>query len=396
MDTVAIIIQKLSGGGAERVAANLSFELSSSYDVKIIVFDASDATYQTGGELLDIKLPPRRSKLGQMINIVNRTIKVKRIKRKYNIKCSISLMEGANIVNILSKQRDRVIISERNLTSFFLKGAIAKIREKFITHKADKIVSLSELVRQDLIDNFNVPKEKVQTIYNSVDGDKLSNKPIQDEVFHFDQSVRYIVSIGRLTYQKGQWHLLKAFKYVKESLPNTKLLLLGEGELRAQLQQFACKLGLEKDVIFLGYCKNPHSIIKNADVFAFSSIVEGLGNVLLEAMACGLPVVSTDCDAGPREIIAPKTNPSTKTKTIEMADYGILTPVFGSSQFDDNDTVLSNEEKLLGDALLKVLQDTELRNHYANMSILRAKDFNPNEIKRQWDDLIQDLIAIND
>lgn len=395
MASISIIIQKLSGGGAERVAANMSRELSDKFDIKLIVFDAGDMSYETGGEMIDLKLPPARGIVGQFVNIIRRIARVRNIKKKYNIRCSISLMEGANIVNVFSRRGEKVIISERNVTSFFMKSKLARIREKIVASRADKIVSLSEFVKTDLISEFAIPNEKIQTIYNSVDSNKLlelASSSEEKEYMRFEQGKQYIITMGRLTHQKGQWHLLRAFKAVKEVVPNSKLIILGEGELKGKLQMLIHNLELDDDVMLLGYVRNPHWIIKNADVFVFSSIVEGLGNGLLEAMACGLPVVSTDCDAGPREIIAPDTNPSLKTREIEMGKYGILTPVCKES-FEDIDKSISNEENLLAEALVRILVDDNLKKHYSHMSLLRANDFRPEAINKQWENLIHNLVS---
>lgn len=381
---IAIIIQKLSGGGAERVAANMSIDLGKDYNVVLIVFDMSDATYKYGGKLYDLNLPVKNGGFGKIINIYNRIKAVKKIKKKENIICSISLMEGANIVNVLSKQNDKVIISERNLISFFITSKIARIREKYLLKKADYIVTLSEVVRKDLINNFSADPNKLVTIYNSVDTSKFS----------FDNQINKsnaftIVTMGRLTKQKAQWHILRAFKKFHNEYPNSKLQILGQGELLNEYQEFVKKLGIENYVEFLGFASDPHNIIINADLFVFSSMVEGLGNVLLEALACGKAIISTDCDAGPREILAPSTDPISKTTRVEYAEYGVLIPVTVNDYFDKDELNLSYNELCLAEAMTQLYLNPEKIKEYEKKAIKRANDFTPNKITQDWKRVIE-------
>lgn len=393
MKSIAIIIQKLQGGGAERAAANLSRELSEHFEVKLIVFDASDRVYEYGGELIDLSIAPNKTLIGKIINIIKRVYKVKKIKKKYKIDCSISFMEGANIVNVFSRYKDKVIISERNLISFFESTLFSKSKVKLTAYLSDKIVSLSEVVRMDLIENFNIAADKIVTIYNSCYKERLlgTSEKTQEIVESIDKDKKYIVTAGRLTYQKAQWHLIKAFKIVNENIPNSRLLILGEGELKKDLLELVNSLGLNDSIEFLGYVKNPHRIIEKCDIFAFSSIVEGLGNVLLEALAFDKVIISTDCDAGPREILAPNTPIRKKTKKIEMGMYGILVPTFDKDYFDKNNLNINEEERIMATALINSLKDGELIKKYELAASIRIKDFEPMNITRKWIELIESL-----
>lgn len=386
---VAIIIQKLKNGGAERAAANLSKDLSDKCNIFIITFDAQNICYDYSGELIDLNLPATSNMFKKAIVFLRRIKKVKKIKKEKNIDVAISFMEGANLVNVLSKEKECVITSERNLPSFFYKR---KFKLRFICNKADKIVTLSKLVKKDLVKNYGISAEKIVPIYNSCDKKRLieTSKEVDKIIEKLDKNKRYIVTMGRLNYQKGQWHLIKAFKKVKEEIEDVDLLILGKGEMENDLKELAEKLGIETSVKFLGYLKNPHKILNYCDVFVFSSIVEGLGNVLLEALAFDKAIISTDCDAGPREILAPDTNMDKKTNEIEYGKYGVLVPTFNEKHIDKNNIFeMSRQELILADAIIKMLKNEKLRKQYENNAKERIKDFQPNKIKEEWINLIE-------
>lgn len=383
---IAIIIQMLSGGGAERTAANMSIDLSKDYEVHLIVFDGSQTTYKHGGVVHDLQLPATTSNLSKIVTLIKRIGAVKRIKREEGIECAISLMEGANLVNILSKGKERVIVSERNLISFFIKGRIHKQLEKYIYRKSDCIVTLSEVVRNDLISNFGVNSQKVITIYNSVDPSKFLFSNIGESAIN--QYKPYMVTMGRLTEQKAQWHIIRAFSYISNKYPEYSLLILGKGELRESYEQYISKIGLENRIKLLGFQPNPHTIIANAQFFVFSSMVEGLGSVILEALACGIPVISTDCDAGPREILSPETDVNLKTKDVEYAKYGILTPITINDHFDEKVVTLSKEEIYLSEAMEALINDDNMRHMYCNKARERAAYFSPEAVEKRWREVI--------
>ena len=100
--------------------------------------------------------------------------------------------------------------------------------------------------------------------------------------------------MGRLSKPKGQWHLIRAFKKVKETIKDMKLIILGRGELEDYLKQLVEELNLEKDVYFLGFQKNPFKFISKSKIYLFPSLYEGFGFPVIEAMACGIPVVCSD------------------------------------------------------------------------------------------------------
>lgn len=228
MKAIAIIIQKLNGGGAERTAANLSILLSKFYNVHLIVFDGRNIAYPYKGILHNLEMPPQKNKVK---NLFNRVILIKKIKKQYNISATISLMDGANLVNILSRVSGEVIITSiriymslsRSKNSLFY-----YILTRFIAYKSNFVVALSKGVEEDLYFNYKVDKHKLKTIYNPVNVNSLN-------IFYKKEKINetfLISTMGRLEKQKGQWHLIKAMKKVLRYYPSAKLEIYGDGVLK--------------------------------------------------------------------------------------------------------------------------------------------------------------------
>ncbi|WP_138294444.1 MULTISPECIES: glycosyltransferase [unclassified Clostridium] len=388
---IAIIIQKLNGGGAERAASNLSIFLGERYEVHIIVFDGAQISYPVEGKIHDLNLPPMHSLWGKLRVLFKRIKKVKCIKAKENIVCSISLMDGANLVNVLSRKRDRVISSVRvhMSTSRLKKGWISRQLQiqfmRFIAKRSDQVVCVAQDVADDLRSNFGVPEKKLATVYNVCDGNMLFDLAGGQRINLGSQSV---ITMGRMTTQKGQWHLIRAFKKVIQTQPQATLYLLGEGELEKEQQQLAKDLGIAEQVKFMGYIQSPHAYIVGATLFVLPSNFEGMSNVLLEALGCGKACIACDCHSGSREVLSPGCATPTVYKQLEYAPFGVLTPVCGYGQRNATEP-LTREEEMLAEGIIRLLEDEPLRKHYETKGFERVRDFSPEAILREWEKVIE-------
>lgn len=383
---IAIIITKLNGGGAERCASNLSVELSRLYNVYLVVFDASDIAYPYGGNLIDLKIPKANNSLSRYLGVIKRAYQLRKLKKKYNIETAISLLEGPNLVNVLSKWKEKTIVSVRNCMSKQPGGFVAKKIIQYASRKADLTVSLSKMVGKDLVDNYGIMPEKIVTIYNHVDRHLLERQHVKSDLL-INPSRRYIVSMGRLHPQKGQWHLIKAFKRVSEVCPDLDLLLLGDGPLREDLDKLIKELDLQNRIIMPGYVEAPHKYFKYCEMFVLSSRYEGLGNVLLEAQAFGLPIISTDCPSGPREILSPNSDLSKIADEVEYGEFGILIPVDESLEINSK-TELTKQENIMAETIIKLHNDRDLLEKFKGRSIEGAMRFDKNRIINDWKSLI--------
>ncbi len=171
----------------------------------------------------------------------------------------------------------------------------------------NNIISLSEGVKDDLVNRYDIDPEKIVRIYNPVSIDSIrllmKDKSTSVDRINIDPNNFNIFSVGRLTKQKGYNFLIDAFIANDEFIKNQKLFILGSGPELQNLQRQIEIHSQNKNIFLPGSFKNPFKVIKDADLFVLSSIWEGFGHVIVEAMACGIPVLSTNCPSGPDEII---------------------------------------------------------------------------------------------
>ena len=180
---------------------------------------------------------------------------------------------------------------------------------------ADRVVTVSEAAGEDLIDVTGIAEEKVRTIYNPVVTENLkqqAREPVDHPWFR-EGAPPVVLGAGRLEKQKDFETLIRAFSRIRKST-TARLVILGKGSRKSQLEELAHALEVRDDVLLPGFVDNPFKYMARAGVFALSSRFEGLPGVLIQAMATGCPVVSTDCPSGPREIL-------------EEGRYGPLVPV---------------------------------------------------------------------
>jgi len=236
----------------------------------------------------------------------------------------LSAMDHSNIVALwaqrLTRVRARVVVSVHSTLSMSVKHSNGRSRlipyiARWCYGWADGVVAVSRGVADDLHNTIGLPRERIRVIYNPVvlpEFFELAKEPVKHPWFR-SRDPQVLLSVGRLTAAKDYPTLLRAFSLVIRACP-IRLVILGEGEERAGLEAMVRDLGLEDVVSLPGFAKNPFAYMSKAAMFVLSSAWEGFGNVLVEAMAVGTPVVATDCPNGPAEIL-------------ENGKYGRLVPV---------------------------------------------------------------------
>ena len=396
---VGLLISSLNGGGAERVVSRLSMILYSEYDIYILLFDAKNIKYDYKGRVIDIKTPANSKGLLSKIKLLmQRTHRTRAIKKTENLDIVISFLDSPNIVNILSKNKGcKVAISIRNYTDFEKRSSrtlkLANFLMKRLYRKADVVIPVSIEISKMLFEKYSISKSKLKVIYNPydiMDIGRLANENIEDKYENFMHSEKTFISVGRQVYQKGFWHLAKAFKLVLENEPDARLIIIGSGKNDVKLLKLINDLGIENSVLLTGFQKNPFKFIKKSQVYVMTSLFEGFPNALVEAMACGCPVISTDCKSGPKEILLENFNFNNTTEDILFGDYGILVPVFKEGENWDSGT-FETEEYLLSEAMISLLRDKEKLKYYSRKSIERAKTFNYERCFKKYKSLIEEV-----
>lgn len=355
---LAIIVPSLRGGGAERVVVNIVRNIDlSKFDVTLILVKKE-------GKYINL-IPPCISIIDLNSDRVRYSM-LRLIKRLNSLKPDIifSTLGHLNLALLAIRPflnfKHKIIVREANTPSEVLKRlpgikkAIFKYLYVKLYPKADIIVAQCKAMKDDIVEMVNIDENRVTYIYNPLDLEYI-NKNMTDKN-PYDKRKINLLAVGRLTYQKGFDILIDAFKIVENNIPNVHLTILGDGELRRELEEKRNQLGLESKISFEGFKENPYPYYYYADVYVLSSRWEGFPNSLLEALACGCKVVATDCKSGPREILGEN-------------KYGLLVPV--------------EDSMALAEGIIEAINSE-------NKSKDRAKDFDIRNIIREYEKLFEE------
>ena len=307
---VTTFVKNLLGGGAERVAVNLLQGLPRDvFAQELVMVDA------WGPFLEQVPEDVTQTNLALGNNVMNAVPQLIRYLQRRKPDVLVSHLAHANVAAVVAaacaRTGTKVVLIEHNDNSAVdqerTRSAASKAMQQFKSlayRRADKIVGVSEGVSDYVGHTFGVPRAKLETIYNPVVSERLlrrSREPVAHPWFAEGEPPVLLAS-GRLREQKDFSTLLKAFAQVRKARA-CRLIILGEGTLRPDLEAEIAALGLQDDVALPGFVENPYAYMRGAAQFVLSSRWEGLPTVLVEAMACGCPVVATDCPSGPAEIL---------------------------------------------------------------------------------------------
>ena len=357
-----VVIPSLARGGAERVVSLLTQEWAKAHDVELALFDSSYPAYPYSGELVDLALPAAPTPAGKVINAFRRIFKLAYVIRRSSPDQIISFMESANfpvvLAGLLTGTRERITISVHNNPYRF--PISYRILIPWLYRLPREVVAVSAGVRDALVSGFKLPKSCCHVIPNPIDLHAVKLLQRQHILPHSYQ--RWMeehptfLAVGRLHPQKGFDRLIQAMTIVVKN-HKCQLMILGEGPERKALESQIHSLGLTDYVLLPGVVDNPFPYYAAAIAFVLPSRHEGWPMVLVEAMACGCPVISFVCPYGPDEII-------------EDGVSGLL--------------VAEGDVEGLARAMERVLQDKSLRKRLGGGGIERVKRFDVREIAKQW------------
>lgn len=315
--TISLFIPNLNIGGEERVIATLASQFANhGYKTDLILISAKGKFLSEVSDKVNVVNLKAKNAYSSVPNLI-------RYWRSSKPEILISTLDLTNLIALIVRKvlklNTRVIIRIASTVSIqkrsLLKKKIEKLLLSIIYTWADEIIAVSLGVSEDLSRYTKIPLERIKVLYNPVITPSLLEKR-EENIDHpwFGEGQQPIVlGIGRLHDAKNFALLIESFSMVNSIIP-AKLIILGEGDKRPELESLIKKFNLSDYVALPGSVSNPYKYLKNAAVYVLSSNWEGLPTTLIEALACGCPVVSTDCSSGPNDIL-------------KGGKYGYLSPV---------------------------------------------------------------------
>lgn len=362
---ILIFTPSLYGGGAERTIVNLvQILIKHHYSVTIVIAKSIENNHEyplpDGINLIRLHCKKTKFSFFKLIHHIN----------KENPNIIFSTLNFSNILayfaNAFSFKRKVIVL--REATHRYLSGETSftnKLLTRYIYNNVNKVIALSEGVKDELVHDFKININKICVIYNPVDIvliNRLKNEYVSD--FDFLLNPNVIIYVGRLHPQKDIFTLLKACKILKNKI-SFKLILLGAGPQEELLKKFCYENDLDDFVCFLGFKENPYKYIGRSSILVLPSNSEGFGHVIVEAMTLGIPVISSNCPSGPREII--KNN-----------EFGELFEIGNYIE--------------LASKILYILGNSKRKNQLKRLGKKRAADFALNKIGQDYIRIFQELL----
>jgi len=359
---IALFLSSLGCGGAERLAVGMARAfLARGHNVSVITVYGKESDFfmlPDGARRVELRLERGSRHIGTgLLNNFARLRALRKTLKELKPDVLISFMTPNNVLACIASVGLKIplVITEHIDPSRYSDGVMWDILPKFTYWTADKLVSVSKGVDE----GFGWLAENRRTVIINPVTDVHRGGQFPPG---YEAGKQHVLAMGRLVSQKGFDILIKAFARLARKFPQWQLVIIGGGELRAELQSLADELGV--NVALVGRLENPFAIFGEDDIFAMPSRFEGMGLALAEAMACGVAVVAADCKSGPAEIL-------------NGGEFGLLVP--------------PEDEKALAAALEKLMASGEERASWAKKAALGAKRFSEEEIMPLWFSLIDEL-----
>lgn len=393
MNRILFVISYLDKGGAERALSNITMNMPDDWECDILINNDKviDYPYKANIISLNIEEQPHTSSLFFQLRVLLKRIRMlSALKKTGKYIACVSFLDSANVANILSgKKFCKTLISCRssmaNQTSWQYKYIVNPLIRIFY-NRADKVIAVSRGIADELEKKFGIAKDRVGVVENGYELEKIrrmSEESISAAEAEWFSVRKVFITVGRLTEQKGQWHLIRAFYDVQKTRKNVGLLILGEGPLEKTLRNLVETLEIQDKVYFTGYTNNPYKYVSRADVFVMPSLNEGFPNALAEAMCLGKSCIATDFPTGARELLCPdRIYDSDRIQKLTFEEYGLITPLCSGRPLSDEP--LETEEMELAAAMKKLIDDDAMQRHYAAKSMERRKTLDIYTTVSRW------------
>ncbi|HEY4601344.1 MAG TPA: glycosyltransferase [Cerasibacillus sp.] len=361
---IIFFIYQLGAGGAARTMLNILNNIDRERFTPMLVTLNYEGNYEQylNPDITFVKLKTKRLR--------SAIIPLAKVIRKEQPDIVFSTIPNYNTVAILARLLSFTNAKNIVREAAFLGGDFKRNVKLFLYGRlyrfAAKVIALSNGVKDNIVQRYKINQKKIEVIYNPVDIQNIQERIQagtikQEHRAIFQEEAKVVITAGRLVHDKDHKTLLKAFAKLKEKMTTNKLklVILGEGKLQEELEQLAQKLSINDEVYFMGFQENPYIYFNKADLFVLSSINEGFGHVLAEALAVGTPIVSTNCKPGATEVL-------------QNGRYGKLTPV-------------GNAEKL-ATAMYDILSLEQKRiQEIQTQGQQRAQEFDAKTIAKQYE-----------
>ncbi len=369
---VLLIINSMGGGGAERVVATVANYLHRTlkWSVTILTLERGPVRYQLvpGVEVRSLHGAHLITGFRNLLGVPLLAMELAWFLRRYPVDSAMSFLVRSNLILVLTRwlgNRRPIIISERCATDTVYPGDTFKSRMMRVLIRvfypfAEQIVAISDGVKAALM-RLGVDGSRVRVIYNPQNLDEITSAVRAIRLQASEEQPFRIAAVGRLTEQKDYPTLLHAVKQLCEEGVNAHLIVFGEGPDAQKLKVLARRLNLQGRIEWRGWVASPHALMSESDAFVLTSRWEGFGNAIVEAMACGLPVVCTDCESGPREILAD-------------GEYGQLVPV--------------GDSVAVAAAIRRLVDNPLLRASFRARGLERAREFDTCRVAGQYAEVL--------
>jgi glycosyltransferase involved in cell wall biosynthesis len=377
---ILFLLPTFTFGGAERTSLNLLKGINKSeFRVSLVTSRALFQHFQHIDvekfiAVEDVGIDVWFSSLRRFMQDIKKTADLLKVE---NPDLAFGMMHYPSSLLVFAKHffhtKTKVIASPRGPSTEYLRYFEQKFFRKtylkgiftFFCRYADGLIVASHGMKEECIKDFHAFPERVNVIPNSVDSEEIKKKAEEGNDLNVPPDFCIISALGRLEKEKNFSFLLRAFSALRKK-EKTKLLIIGDGTERRNLERLSQELNIEEDVVFVGFQSNPYKFIKMSDLYVHTCLFEGFANAIIEAMACGVPVIAINCPYGPKDII-------------NNGENGLLVPM--------------NDEGALVEAMVKLFHDKRLRNNISETGAEKVMEFSLKGMVQKYESCFYSMLG---